>query len=350
MRIVVVGATGNIGTSLLETLRDEPAVDSVLGVARRVPEIGLEKVRWARADVTTDDLVPHVRDADVVVHLAWLIQPSRDQRTTYRNNVEGSRRVFDAVAEAGVPALVYGSSVGAYSPGPKDRAVDESWPTEGVKTSFYGRQKAAVERILDGFEQDHPDTRIVRVRPGLVFKYEAATGIRRLFTGPLVPAALLKPGRIPAIPNIRELRFQGVHSLDVGRAYRLAVVKDVHGPFNIAADPVLDPPTLAKALQARLVDVSPEAVRAFVALTWRLRLQPTPSGWIDLGLGVPIMDTSRARTELGWRPRRTSVEALLELVAGMRGHADYPTPPLARETSGPVRVREVLTGVGQSSR
>jgi nucleoside-diphosphate-sugar epimerase len=103
-------------------------------------------------------------------------------------NVTGSRRVFEAVEEAEVPALVYASSVGAYSEGPRDRAVDESRPTDRVASSYYGRQKAAVERILDTFEQRAPHVRVVRLRPGLIFKSQAASEIRRLFLGPFLPS------------------------------------------------------------------------------------------------------------------------------------------------------------------
>ncbi|MDQ4018779.1 MAG: NAD-dependent epimerase/dehydratase family protein, partial [Actinomycetota bacterium] len=170
MRVVVVGASGNAGTSLLGALADEAAVESVLGVARRLPEASFPKTDWAAADVTSDELTPLFRGADAVVHLAWTIQPSHDRARLWRTNVEGSERVFRAVADAGVPALVYASSVGAYSPGPKDRAVDESWPTEGVRTSFYARHKAEVERRLDRFEGEHPHVRTVRLRPGLIFK------------------------------------------------------------------------------------------------------------------------------------------------------------------------------------
>jgi nucleoside-diphosphate-sugar epimerase len=141
MRVVIVGATGNTGTSVLSALAGEPAVDAILGVARRRPELEAAKTEWAEADVVTDDLGPLFAGADVVVHLAWAIQPSHDLPALRRTNVEGSRRVFRAVADADVPALVHASSVGAYSPGPKDRQVDESWPTEGTPTSFYARHK-----------------------------------------------------------------------------------------------------------------------------------------------------------------------------------------------------------------
>ena len=169
MRVVIVGATGNLGTSVLRSLEGEERVESVLGLARRLPGLTMPKVEWAAADVVSDDLVPHFRGADAVVLLAWIIQPSRDLNKQWMVNVEGSTRVARAAKEAGVPSLLYASSVGAYSPGPKDRRVDESWPTGGVPTSYYGRHKAEVERRLDRFEREAPDVRVVRMRPLKMF-------------------------------------------------------------------------------------------------------------------------------------------------------------------------------------
>ncbi|HEY1358713.1 MAG TPA: hypothetical protein VGF21_10445, partial [Thermoleophilaceae bacterium] len=88
------------------------------------------------------------------------------------------------------------------------------------------------------------------------------------------------------------------------------------------------------------------ALRALADLSWRARLQPTPPGWIDLALAVPIMSTARARSELGWRPRHSSAEALLDLLAGMREGAGLDTPPLDPSAGGHLRSREILTGVG----
>jgi nucleoside-diphosphate-sugar epimerase len=349
MRVVIFGATGNVGTSVLEALRDETAVDEIVAVARRPAELSYPRTSFVAADIVRDDLVPIVRGADAVVHLAWLIQPGRDESVTHAVNVTGSERVFAAVAQAGVPAVVYASSVGTYSPGPKDRAVDESWPTDGIPTSFYSRHKAAVERLLDRFEHDHPETRVVRLRPGLIFKREAATEIRRLFAGPFLPGSILRPELIPIVPAHPRLRFQAVHSLDVGDAYRRAIVSEVRGPFNIAAEPPLGPSEIASVLSARPVPMPAWLLRGGAAASYALRLQPTEPGWVDMGLGVPIMDCSRARDELGWAPSRSAIDALADLIAGMRAGTDLDTPPLQRSTSGPARVREVLTGVGQRS-
>jgi UDP-glucose 4-epimerase len=350
MRVVVTGATGNAGTSVVRALSVDPAVDEIVGLARRKPQLSFDRTSWVCADVARDDLVPIFRGADAVVHLAWLIQPSRDRDVTRKANVEGSRRVFEAAAAAGVPSLVYASSVGAYSPGPKDRAVDESWPTGGIRTSFYSRDKADVERILDDFERRHPQLRVVRLRPGLIFKAEAASGIRRLFAGPLLPTSLLRRGLIGIVPAMDRLRFQGVHSYDIAQAYRLAVLSDVRGAFNVAAEPVLDPDELGRLLGAKPVSVSPRVLRLVVDLTWKARLQPTPSGWLDMALGVPIMDTTRAREELGWRETRSAGEALLELIEAMRRGDGLQTAPLEPGGAGPLRVRELLTGVGARSR
>lgn len=346
MKVVVTGATGNVGTSVLRALSAEPAVHEVIALARRAPGRDLDGAQFVRADITEDDLGKVFAGADAVVHLAWLIQPGRNESVTRKVNVGGSRRVFEAVVAAGVPALIHASSVGAYSPGPKDRRVDESWPTDGIATSFYSRHKVEVERQLDRLQAEQPRLRIVRLRPGLIFKREAATEIRRLFVGPLLPRALLKSSLVPLFPDLPRLRFQAVHSDDVGEAYRAAVTSDRAGAFNIAAEPVIGPGELAGMLGARRVPVSSRIVRAAAGMTYRMRLQPAEPGWVDMGLGVPLMSTERAHAELGWAPRRTALDAITELTAGMRDGADDRTSPLARSTSGPGRIREFVTGLG----
>src|SRR3954453_16813156 len=262
MRVVVVGASGNVGTSVLHALAGDPGVDSVLGVARRLPSMSFPKTDWAAADITRDALEPLFAGADAVVHLAWLIQPSRKIDVTRATNVDGTARVFKAAGKAGVGAVEYASSVGAYSVGPKDRAVDESWPTDGIETSFYSRHKAETERLQDRFEAEFPSVRSVRLRPGLIFKREAAQEIRRYFAGPFLPSALVRPGLIPLVPDVERLRFQAVHSLDVGEVYRRAVGDErASGAYNVPADSVLEPDDLASLLGARKVKVSPALFR-----------------------------------------------------------------------------------------
>lgn len=327
---MVVGGSGNVGTSVLRSLSADPTVTSLVGLARRRPELALPKLTWSAADIRHADLATIFRGADAVIHLAWLIQPSHDGDELESVNVRGTGRVLAAVAEAGVRALVYASSVGAYSPGPKDRAVDETWPTDGIASSFYSRHKAISERLLDRFEAEHPAVRVVRLRKGLIFKGESGSGIRRLFLGPLVPGFVLRPSRIPLVPRTKGLRFQAVHTDDVAEAYRLALLReDARGAYNVAAEPVLDPGSLAEILGARPVPVPAGLLRAVTRASWATGAQPTPPGWIDLALQVPIMATHRVRGELGWTPRHTAGEALVELLEGMHEGRGTATPPLA---------------------
>src|SRR3954452_17064424 len=223
VKVVVVGATGNVGTAVVRALADDDSVSEGLGIARRRPEWQRPKTTWVAADIAEDDLVPHLRGADAVVHLAWLSQPTHSPMVTWRANAVGSARVFEAASEAGVGALVYASSVGAYSPGP-GRRVDESWPTHSTPTAAYGREKAYVERLLDTFEARHPSVRVVRVRPGFIFQRSAATEQRRIFAGPFVPRIAGRRGVLPIVPLPHGLRMQVLHADDVAEAYRLAVV------------------------------------------------------------------------------------------------------------------------------
>src|SRR5690349_22909541 len=139
MRIVVTGATGHIGTGVVRALGADPQVETIVKLARR-PAEGV-----VTADVERDDLVPLFRGADAVVHLAWLFQPTRRPEVTWRSNVEGSRRVLEAVGLAGVPTVVVASSVGVYSPREGLDEVDETWRSHGVPVAAYSREKAYVE-------------------------------------------------------------------------------------------------------------------------------------------------------------------------------------------------------------
>jgi UDP-glucose 4-epimerase len=350
VRVVVVGATGNVGTAVVQALGDDAAVSAILGIARRVPARSLPKTTWVSADVAEDDLVTHLRGADAVINLAWIFQPTRDPLRTWRVNVLGGIRLFDATAAAGVTTLVHASSIGAYSPGPQEGAVDESWPTHSLPTVAYGREKAYLERVLDTYEHEHPEIRVVRLRPGFIFQRTSAAEQRRLFAGPLLPNLLVRESLIPVVPDLPGLRLQALHAADAAQAYRLAVTQNVRGAFNIAADPIVDTAALADLFDARVVRASTPVIRSTVAAAWHLRVIPASPELLDLALGVPAMDTSRARDELGWRPQVSALDAIAEFLEGLREGAGGDTPQLREDAGGRFRWREFATGVGGRDR
>ncbi|MFJ3404631.1 NAD-dependent epimerase/dehydratase family protein [Promicromonospora sp. NPDC090134] len=349
MRVVVVGATGNVGTALLRALHTEPRVTSLLGIARRLPDRAAEPFRhagWAAVDVGAEDtdetVVARLADqfggADAVVHLAWLIQPNRERELLRRTNVEGTRRVAEAAARAGVPHLVVASSVGAYSPVGDDTPRGEDWPVRGTPTSHYSVDKAAQERVLDEFEVAHPDVVVARLRPALVFQADAAPSIGRAFIGPLVPVGLLRRRRLPALPLPAGLRLQAVHADDVADAYRRVVVERAAGAFNVAARDVLRGADLARIVDhGRLVEVPPAAVRGALAAAYAAHTVPVDPGWLDMALAAPVLDAARIRTELGWAPRRTAAEAVEDLLDGMavgQGVGSAPLRPASPRPAG----------------
>jgi nucleoside-diphosphate-sugar epimerase len=344
MRVVILGATGNAGTALVAALEREPTVDEIVGIARRrgPSTPGQQKTRFVGADITRDDLVPHFRQADAVVHLAWFFQPTHRPDITWHNNVVGSERVLTAVADAGVRTFVYASSVGAYSPG-KGRVVDEQWPTHSLPSAGYGREKAYVERLLDRFECERPEVRVVRMRPAFLFTRVAASEQRRIFAGPLVPNVVA--ARVPVLPYPAGLQMQALATEDAADAYRLALLGDARGAFNLAADPVITGDVLAEALGARLVTVPPAVVRTALAIAWHFRLAPADPALFDLVSSLPQLDAGRAARELGWEPSVSSVDAVLTLVRGVAEGAGGATVPLQPDGLH-ARWQELRSGVG----
>lgn len=307
MHVVVTGATGNVGTSLIEALSVDPAVDSVLGIARRPTSWAPPKVTFVAADVRTAPLDELFRGADAVVHA---------------------------------------SSVGAYRAARGHRPVDETWPTDALPTASYGREKSYLERVLDRIACQHPVLRVVRMRPCFLFKRASATSQRRIFAGALLAPPLLRAVP-PVLPLPGSLQFQVMHTSDAAEAYRRVLHEPVHGAVNVAAEPPIGPHELAAVLGARAVPVPMALVRNAVAAAWHARVLPASPHLVDLVAGLPLLDSTRARTELGWAPVRTGPEALAELVDGLRIGSDFPTPPLGDEPSvaaAPVQLRTPQSG------
>jgi nucleoside-diphosphate-sugar epimerase len=186
------------------------------------------------------------------------------------------------------------------------------------------------------------------LRPAFIFQRQAATEQRRIFAGPLLPGTLVRPGRLPVVPWPAGLRFQALHADDVAEAYRLAVVGDGRGAYNVAADPVIDAGSVGEVFRARVVPVPGPLVRAGLTAAWQLHLVPAEPSLLDLALQLPLLDTTRIRAELGWSPTISSLDALREVLEGMAEGVGAQTPPLAPD-SPTGRLHEGTTGVGERS-
>lgn len=340
MRIAITGASGNVGSALLRRLSERGGHDIVGVVRRRPPEVEpFAGVEWHTLDLSRDEDAPALAAAfvgvDAVVHLAWGFQPTHREDYLAELGVGGTRRVIEAVTSAGVPHLVHMSSVGAYSPKHDDTPVDESWPTDGVPTSMYSRHKAAAERLLDGLETQRSGPVVTRLRPGIVGQDRAGSALLRYGLPGLVPRSVLS--HVPVVPLDRRLAIPMVHADDLAEATVLAIESLAPGAFNVAAAPAVTAEDIALVLGARLVHVPAAVLRAAVSASWHARLQPLDAGWIDLAYAVPLMDTSRAESELGWSAATGASRVLAETVQGMQDGA--------ADASAVLRPRTVAGGV-----
>jgi UDP-glucose 4-epimerase len=355
-RIVVTGASGNVGTALLRRLVEDGHDYDIVGVSRRQPP--LEGV-YACADWHQLDLAePGVeialhqifRGAACVIHLAWGFQPTRNTRYLDAVAINGSSAVLSAAHNAKVPHLVHMSSVGTYAAGRYGERVDETWSTAGIRSSAYSRAKSAVEKMLDGYQHRNPHgVGITRMRPGFIMQRDAAAGLRRYTLPAYVDPKWLR--WLPVLPLDRSLAVSIVHADDVADACVRAVERCALGPFNLAAEPPVCRDDLARALRARPMHVPSSLLGLLVEASWRARLQPIDRGWLDMAFSLPLLDTERARTVLGWSPRCSSVEALDDLIDGFLHESGTQSPVLrsrpfaaavARDVShGPLTVRSV---------
>jgi nucleoside-diphosphate-sugar epimerase len=218
---------------------------------------------------------------------------------------------------------------------------DETWPTRGIRTSHYSVDKAAQERVLDEFAAVHADLVIARLRTALVFQSEAGAQVGRYFLGPLLPRRLFAPAALPFLPLPAGLRLQVVHADDAAQAYLSVLLRRAGGAFNVAARDVLWPADLARLLDhGRVVTMPPSLVRPAHALAWRVHAIAADPGWLEMGMGVPLMDSARVRAELGWAETRSAAETLTEMLRGIVRRRGAASPSLRPRDRAVRRGRE----------
>lgn len=352
-RVLITGASGNVGAGVLRQLRRQVPQADVVGVCRRPSTRGqlYDDVHWCPVDLSAPDATTRLTDAmrgvDAVIHLALAVHPVADEDYLYRANVVGTQAVLEAMTVTGVSHLIYASSLGVYAPSESPVPVAETYPTTGQATSVYSRHKVAVESLLDQYERDHPETVVSRFRPTVVVARHAAFEIHSLYAGPAIPRAAFTVAQrrmVPLLPLPRGLALQFVHADDVGDAVVRLLCRRASGSFNVASD-VLSGSAIAGLVGARPVRVSPAGMRSAVVALHRLGVLAVTPGWYDIATRSPLMDTTRAREELEWRPRHSSTDAARELIDGLADGATGTSPALGAGADRPSKREPPLSTV-----
>jgi UDP-glucose 4-epimerase len=328
LTVAVTGPTGEMGGAVVAALERSREVGRVVGMARRPfdpAERGWKKVSYRQGDVLDRGAVADlVQDADVVVHLAFMIMGGAKESRAV--NLDGSRNVFTAAVSAGVKRLIYASSVAAYgfhrdNPQP----LTEDVPARGTAGHYYSAQKAEVEALLN--ETLAAGTTAAYVfRPCIVGGRDAPllidslpyTQISERLPGPVLSLLYGVPILKPVLPD-PGVSFQLVHHDDVASAMRAAVLgRGTPGTYNLAGAGQLTVKQLAEELGWYAIPVPELAVDAVAEMIGRLGFLPAQAQWIAAFREPVIMDTSKARRELRWRPKHNALQTLRETVTSAR--------------------------------
>jgi len=328
LTVAVTGPTGDIGRALMRALDREPLVGKVIGMARSPfdpAEAGWEKAEYRRGNILDHDSVAAlVGDADVVVHLAFIIMGGREE--TRAINLEGSRNVFEAAAGAGVDRLVYTSSVAAYGfHSDNPQPLTEDVEPRGSEGFYYSAQKAELEGALrESLGGTAINTYVFR--PSIVAGPDALLLVEQVVEQyqlggrlPFVQRALEgMPFLAPVLPD-PGVPFQLVHEDDVASALVAAICG--HGPpgiYNLAGAGEIRISDLASELGWFSVPVPKAAVGALADAASRVPGLPAQVSWLHAFTTPVLMDTSRAQAELGWEPRHDGLDAMRGMVTAAR--------------------------------
>ena len=335
LTVAVTGPTGDIGRSLLRSLEAASEVDRVVALARGrfdPAAVGLGKTEYRRGDVldrvAVDELVA---EADVVVHLAFLIVGGREE--TERVNLDGSRTVFEAAVRAGAQRLIYASSVAAYGfHADNPPLLTEDVPARGTERHYYSAQKARLEGVLREVIADSATDAYV-FRPCIVAGPDALALIRNIpyvqlfglvkslqnpLTSAVIDAVQRFPGLRPVLPD-PGVHFQLVHHDDVAGALLAGILgRGQPGVYNLAGPGELTMSDLATALGWYSFPVPETALDSLAEVLARLPLAPAQVQWIESVRESVLMDTDKARRELGWEPHHDARQTLREMVQAAR--------------------------------
>lgn len=324
LTVAVTGPTGTFGSGLVPLLQDDDRIRRIVGIARRPfdpAERGWTKMEYRRGDVRDPAALREAfAGADVVVHLAFLITGNASRQTTRSINVDGTLNVFRAAAATGARRFVHASSVAAYGWHPDNpEPIPEDWPVRPAARLFYAQEKAELEQLLSTEAAAADAPALYQLRPSIVLGPNAL-GAKNLLPGPLAPLGRLlgRPRRLPVrVPVLApQLRLQVVHADDVGRALQLCVVAaGPPGAYNIAGDGVLTVADVAREFGALPIPVPAAPTELAARAAARLPFLPPAAEWVEAASRPVIMDTAKAKRELGWRPRYTCWEALRATVA-----------------------------------
>ena len=333
MRYLITGGSGYIGSRLVDLLSRRDDTERIV-ICDVVPPRGYKpKTAFERLDVRDADAVRSALERakpDVLVHLAFILNPSHDEHLMYDVDVNGTHNVLEAAGSAGTPHVLVTSSAVAYGAFPDNPVpLTEADPVRGVPGFSYARDKTESDRICQLWAAAWPDRTMTIVRPSIVFGPNVDNYLVRLWT---------KQPFAVDVGNLDE-RIQFVHEDDVVEGVTALLLGRHGGAFNVAGDGEMTLRECADLLGTPIRKMPLWAYRGLAKTMWAARLSEAPPGQIEFALHPWLVSNEKLKQTTGWQPRHTSRETF-EIT--MRAHgklppAGPPEAPSAPESARPVR-------------
>ena len=336
LTVAVTGAAGYVGTRLVRSLCGDDRVGRVLGFDLQSPGFHSDKLVFDILDVRDKRLASRLRGVDALVHLAFVMDPIRDEPEMHDVNVGGSQNVFNCAAEASVGKIVYSSSATVYGAHPNnDCPLTEDSPLRANLDFSYAAHKLEVEYVVKEFRSEHPDVTVTQYRPAIVFGPHVDNAWSRVMEYPVLFAV---KGYAPP--------FQFVHEDDVASALHFAVFNDLDGDYNLAPRGWLENDEAAELIGRRRTELSEQKAFPIMKRLWRAGMAEAPAGMLNYVMHPWVMSADKL-AGAGFVCAKSNSDALTEALGRMRPYVRVGRARLRKTTL--TRGTIVVVGLGAAA-
>ncbi len=319
--VAITGAAGYLAGRVIEQLCADDRVERVLGFDVRRPTFEHRKLIFDEVDVRNPALKSRFQGVDVVMHLAFVMDPIKDEALMRDVNLNGSQNVFRSAGEAGVKKVVYTSSGVAYGAHPdNDVPLTEDSPLRANLDFSYPAHKLEVEYVVKEIRSEYRDMTFTILRPAMVLGPHADSAWSHLFEMPIIFSI---KGYSPF--------FQFVHEDDVAGALAFSVFEDLDGAYNVAPEGWMHQEEVHAIVDRPRIQLSEPHAFSLADRLWNAGLAEAPAGMLHYAMHSWVMGTDKLRSA-GFSCSRSNEETLREQIARSQGFVRLGTNRVPKKT------------------